>query len=103
MSGIVTTSQVNLFRECSHLETEASADADGAAAEAAPERAAAGAVNADKTFVVVDADANLTAVACAGLVAGDSAVDGDEGLDVRARAKVRGEVDGVHCVVDVKS
>jgi hypothetical protein len=84
------------------LETEASADADGAAPEAAPERAAARAVNADETTVALDADGNLTAVASAVAVAGDTAVDGDVGLDLRGRAKILVEVDGVHCVVDVK-
>ena len=53
------------------LEKEASADADGAAAEAAPERAAAGAVKTDVTGVAVDTDRTL---------ATESAVYGDEGI-----------------------
>ena len=84
-------------------ESDASADAERGAAEVAREVAAAGDETADEALVALDAGGNLTAPACAAVVAGDSAVDGDVGLDLGGRAKVRREVDGVHCVVCVKA
>jgi hypothetical protein len=78
-----------------NLEAKATAESNGAAAEATAEGATARAISADVAAVVANTDKDLSTVASAMVAAGNSSFNRHDGSDLGAVGKLLVEVDGV--------